>query len=116
MKLNKLYMIDLLKKYINSKIYCLKFLDYHITGNEIKINKILVGNLYDNIRIATNQNQGDYYCFNHTIPLNNEHTYTFTVNPENYNDFANLFGIATPRNNYNTSHILMDDTPINRHD
>ena len=36
MKLNKLYMIDLLKKYINLKTYCLKFLDYHITGNEIK--------------------------------------------------------------------------------
>lgn len=93
MKLNKLYMIDLLKKYINSKTYCLKFLDYHITGNEIKISNILVGNLYDNISIATNQNQDGYYCSNNTIPLYNEHTYTFTVSPEHYDKFANLFKI-----------------------
>lgn len=90
-------MIDILKKYINSKTYCLKFLDYHITGNEIKINNILVGNLYDNIRIATNQNQDGYYCSNHTIPLNNEHTYTFTVSPEHYKDFMELLGVENTK-------------------
>ena len=97
MKLNKLYMIDLLKKYINLKTYCLKFLDYHITGNEIKIGNILVGNLYDNISIATNQNQDDYYCSNNTIPLYNEHTYTFIISPEHYDKFANLLEIGSAK-------------------
>ena len=95
MKRNKLYMIDLLKKYINLKTYCLKFLDYHITGNEIKIGNILVGNLYDNISIATNQNQNGYYCSNNTIPLYNEKTYTFTISPEHYDKFANLLEIGS---------------------
>lgn len=97
MKLNKLHMIDLLKKYINSKTYCLKFLDYHITGNEIKIDNILVGKPYDNINIATNQNQEGYYYSNHTIPLHNEHTYTFTVSPEHYDKFANLLEIGSAK-------------------
>lgn len=83
-------MIDILKKYINSKTYCLKFLDYHLTDHGIEVNDILVGNPYDDIRITTKQNQEGCYS-NHTIPLNNKHTYTFTVSPENYNDFVNLF-------------------------
>lgn len=96
-------MIDILKKYINSKTYCLKFPDYHLTDRGIEVNHILVGRPYDNIRITTNQDQGVCYS-DHTIPLNNKHTYTFTVSPENYNDFVNLFAYINGR------------CTINRHD
>ena len=108
-------MIDILKKYINSKTYCLKFLGYHLTDHGIEINNILIGKQYDSIKITTNQNQEGYHS-NNTIPLNNKHTYTFTVSPEYYGDFMNLLGTITPRNNYHSSQILMDDTLINRHD
>ncbi len=106
-------MIDILKKYINSKTFCLKFMGFHLVGHEI--DNILIGNPYDNIKITTSQNQEGCHS-NNTVSLNNKHTYAFTVSLEHYDDFMNLFGTIMSRNNYNNSRILMDDTPINRHD